>query len=109
MRVTPDVWVWVCVGGVCVSGPWCPPPFPFPFPPCAPCLCAPPAVLPSPAAAMDAIKRRMDPAVSSKFPMLCLYPEGTTTTGRCLITFKKGAFGACGGGGGCGVALRALP
>lgn len=44
------------------------------------------------AAAMDAILKRMDPAVTAKFPMLCLYPEGTTTTGRCLISFKRGAF-----------------
>eukprot|EP00928_Gymnodinium_smaydae_P039454 TRINITY_DN26950_c0_g1_i1.p1 TRINITY_DN26950_c0_g1~~TRINITY_DN26950_c0_g1_i1.p1 ORF type:complete len:520 (+),score=110.82 TRINITY_DN26950_c0_g1_i1:63-1622(+) len=37
----------------------------------------------------DAIRRR---ALDSRFPPVCIFPEGTTTNGRALIQFKRGAF-----------------
>ena len=40
---------------------------------------------------LDQIKRRTrDP----RFPSLMIYPEGTCTSGKCLVQFKKGAFTA---------------
>lgn len=38
---------------------------------------------------LQEIKRRTS---NNRFPSLCVYPEGTTTNGKCLIQFKKGAF-----------------
>lgn len=39
---------------------------------------------------IEEIKKRADP--SSKWPQLLVFPEGTTTNGSCLISFKPGAF-----------------
>ncbi len=39
---------------------------------------------------IEEIKRRTDPA--NGWPQLLIFPEGTTTNGCCLITFKPGGF-----------------
>ena len=38
---------------------------------------------------LQEIKRRTS---DERYPSLCVYPEGTTTNGKCLVQFKKGAF-----------------
>ena len=40
----------------------------------------------------DILKRQLDYAKGTAFMPLCLYPEGTTSNGRSIISFKKGAF-----------------
>lgn len=39
---------------------------------------------------IEEIKKRSNP--ENKWPQLLIFPEGTTTNGCCLITFKPGAF-----------------
>ena len=42
---------------------------------------------------MEAINRRANNIQKRlKFPPICLFPEGTISNGRHLISFKKGAF-----------------
>ena len=42
---------------------------------------------------MELIKQRCDLIMEGKkFPSILIFPEGTTTNGKYIITFKKGAF-----------------
>ena len=42
---------------------------------------------------MQLIRHRCDQIMEGKkFPSLMIFPEGTTTNGKYLISFKKGAF-----------------
>jgi len=43
-------------------------------------------------AMLELIRERQALIVEGKMPPLLIYPEGCTTNGRFLITFKKGAF-----------------
>ena len=43
--------------------------------------------------AIEAVKRRaINVQKGLKFPPICLFPEGTVSNGRHLLSFKKGAF-----------------
>ena len=42
---------------------------------------------------MELIKQRCDFIMEGKkFPSILIYPEGTTTNGKYIISFKRGAF-----------------
>jgi lysophosphatidylcholine acyltransferase/lyso-PAF acetyltransferase len=46
----------------------------------------------NPSSRHDVIEKMKERSISNEYPQLLIFPEGTTTSGQVLITFKPGAF-----------------